>query len=495
MNKDLEESTEDQIGIVTFKMNSIQKRPGARMVYKDVYESFPLNNKDTIRTYEGSDAVITFNDGTKVKLDENSLIYFDYSNGTPKIDFTEGSIQVSSKNSNIELNSSGKKINMKNGDFKLNKDSKNLSFVVNSGDASISHNGKDVKISESQMAKLNDEGGVTVKDLPFRLLSPPDQHKELTFARADIHFKWIVKTRPDWKYEKGINERFLEISKNKDFSNIVFSEVVNDSKMVSLPPGNYFWRVKQSEDGNFETSEARKLKILQDSEIKAFTPLDNQRFPKTQTSISFAWSKHNISSNYKIIISKDPGFSSIFKEVSLTSNQILVQDLPIGSYYWKVASLPSLEGAVPIYTLPREFTILDSDVVIDQEEEKKDIIEKSMTPNKEKVIIETKKPIVFKWKDIDGTIYYEFKMYNEKSDSKIPVFQTKSKKNEVVVSDYSYLDQGKFFWEVNPVDVNGKKGHPAKGEFEINVEDKLKNLKPEDIKIISPDTIYRVENE
>ena len=63
LNKDLYTREEgEEIGIVTFKMNSIQRKPGQKVVWKDVYESFPLNNKDMIRTYEDSDATIKFKD-------------------------------------------------------------------------------------------------------------------------------------------------------------------------------------------------------------------------------------------------------------------------------------------------------------------------------------------------------------------------------------------------------------------------------------------------
>jgi hypothetical protein len=54
---------------------------------------------------------------------------------------------------------------------------------------------------------------------------------------------------------------------------------------------------------------------------------------------------------------------------------------------------------------------------------------------------------------------------------------------------------GKFYWEVNSVDVAGKRSEPARGSFELSTDDSLKKLNPEDIKIISSDTIYRTENE
>ena len=160
LNKDLYTRDEgDEIGIVTFKMNSIQRKPGQKVVWKDVYESFPLNNKDMIRTYEDSDAVIKFKDGTEVKLDENSLIYFDFTDKKPSIKFDSGKIQVNSTNENVSITSDDKKIDMGKGDFKLGKENDNdLNFVVNSGNATIESGGKKATIKESQQAKIGSKG-------------------------------------------------------------------------------------------------------------------------------------------------------------------------------------------------------------------------------------------------------------------------------------------------------------------------------------------------
>jgi hypothetical protein len=44
----------------------------------------PLRDKDTIKTYPESDALIKLNDGTEIQVDENTMIYLDFTGNSPK---------------------------------------------------------------------------------------------------------------------------------------------------------------------------------------------------------------------------------------------------------------------------------------------------------------------------------------------------------------------------------------------------------------------------
>ena len=61
-----------------------------------------------------------------------------------------------------------------------------------------------------------------------------------------------------------------------------------------------------------------------------------------------------------------------------------------------------------------------------------------------------------------------------------------------ILRNFSKLSEGNFQWDVTPFDKKNKSGKTAKGKFTIDLDDDpLKNLKPEEIKILSPETIYR----
>ena len=491
LNKDLYTRDEgDEIGIVTFKMNSIQRKPGQKVVWKDVYESFPLNNKDMIRTYEDSDAVIKFKDGTEVKLDENSLIYFDFTDKKPSIKFDSGKIQVNSTNENVSITSEDKKIDMGKGDFKLGKENDtDLNFVVNSGNATIESGGKKATIKESQQAKIGSKG-MSVEDLPFALISPEDQYKSLTFKTSTINFKWKSKT--------NLPNSFLEVSRNKDFSDLAYQTKANgETATATLAPATYYWRLKlQKGVGDYAYSDTRKLLIILDSELKLFSPEPLAIFPKTTKSVNFAWSNYPLSQNFKIQISTTPDFSNVIRDIPLGTNTIQVGDLPPDEYFWRVTVTPNLKDAVPVVSTTNKFTILLTDEMPEEVPVfNREMLEKSMLPNKEKITFTDKTPIKFHWQEVEGSTAYEVKVFNGNHAGKKEIFNSRTKKSEVVFTKYASLEEGKFYWEVNAIDPSGKKREPARGSFEIATDDSLKKLTPDDIKIISSDTIYRTENE
>jgi hypothetical protein len=86
----LDAGSREQIGTITFKEKTVQRKFTDRVVWESMENSFPLYNKDSIRTGELSDAEITLTDGTKLAMDENSLIVLNITKGEQEIDFAYG---------------------------------------------------------------------------------------------------------------------------------------------------------------------------------------------------------------------------------------------------------------------------------------------------------------------------------------------------------------------------------------------------------------------
>ena len=92
---------------------------------------------------------------------------------------------------------------------------------------------------------------------------------------------------------------------------------------------------------------------------------------------------------------------------------------------------------------------------------------------------------------MENAKYYKFSIYNLKRKNK-KVYQTKTKDNKLIFKKFSSLEVGKFKWEVAPIFNEKGENPPASGaKFEILYKSSLRNLSPEDIEILSPETIYR----
>ena len=65
----------DKIATIHFKRKVSQRKFEDRVVWERLQQDSELYNNDTIRTSDGAEAIILFNDGTKVDLTENTEVY------------------------------------------------------------------------------------------------------------------------------------------------------------------------------------------------------------------------------------------------------------------------------------------------------------------------------------------------------------------------------------------------------------------------------------
>ena len=140
LNSTARRNDKEKIAIITFKNRIAQRKFDDRVVWERIDKSTPLYNGDLVRTSDLAEAVITFNDGSKIDIYENTMIQVYYS------DF-EG-VQISVGNGNLQLESSdngkvqltlndGSKVNAAGGASLAAKTS-----AGNSGSKSIEvHNG------------------------------------------------------------------------------------------------------------------------------------------------------------------------------------------------------------------------------------------------------------------------------------------------------------------------------------------------------------------
>ena len=62
------------VGTITFRKRVIQRKYSTQVVWEDVEQNAPVYNYDSIRTAEGSVAVVRIKDGTQFTVNENSLV-------------------------------------------------------------------------------------------------------------------------------------------------------------------------------------------------------------------------------------------------------------------------------------------------------------------------------------------------------------------------------------------------------------------------------------
>lgn len=543
LHKNINIGSFESIGTVSFKINSIQRKFDSAVVWHSIQSESPLKNKDTIKTYPESDAIIKLNDGTEIQVDENTMIYLDVTGKSPNINFEGGSIQINNskaKNPNQELTVKTKNQTIKfaGSDAKIDSSGNggNINISLDKGSAVIEGKGETKSLKPNEIATLG-ESGVTTRMAPYALIEPVNQKKFMTInSSTSINFVWGA--------TGGNTNTTFELSRLKDFKRVDTRLQNVTSANLNLSPGTYYWRVSgKNPSGVIEYSESRKFILIKESGLQLYSPSAGANIPISagNPNITFAWTPSETVNAYTVELASNSSFSPILKTIPVATNTIRFNNLGEGAYFWRVRTKPTSDGILPVVSNTSSFTVgsakIDKTpedvkkdpVKIEEKEEKKDIakkieekkleekkleekkIEEKKIEEKKKIENESiaglapkhispasgtidlnkEKLIRFRWDKVKNAAYYILKIMDSKKKAK-PLITEKTIPNSYTLKNFSKLSEGTFLWEVTPFDKKNASGKAAWGKFTIDLtNDGLKNLKPEEIKILSPDTIYR----
>jgi len=443
----LDAGTREQIGVISFKEKTVQRKYADRVVWEGMETSFPLYNRDSIRTGDLSDAEITLSDGTKLEIDENSLIVLNITKEEKEIDFAYGTLSANSSSNN-----SGDAIKIKSGEtvvaldksdisLKQNED-KSLILDVKSGVANLFQNGKENQINNGEKAVLSDQETKITKN-PFKVISPSSNLKlASTNLKNDVEFSFEGLDKAD--------KNFLEIYKDRKFTSIFTKRNITGNKLSeSLPEGNYYWRTIS----NGTVGSSGKISSLQIKSAQLISPNNNRKYfaTKDQTMVSFSWVSQNDFNQSIVEVSSDSDFSKIISERG-TLGKSISMELPQGNFYWRVKSIIN-SNSDPIYSSIQKFEITN-------EEPSKSpnlLYPKSNDSIPESVV--SINGLKFIWTDVKGYKDYNLEIANNANfkDSKII--------NSIQSTSYQFKDKvtsGNYFWRVTGVTPSGKSGDPSK---------------------------------
>ena len=120
-----------EIGILTFKHKTIERKYDSDVIWNRIESGLVIRNKDTIRSGDFSDAVLTLKDNTQININENSMIYLDVSDDNVNLNFAYGSLSLAQgKNGNsnlaksIKINSGKTVLELKNTNIAIEKKGK-----------------------------------------------------------------------------------------------------------------------------------------------------------------------------------------------------------------------------------------------------------------------------------------------------------------------------------------------------------------------------------
>ena len=330
----VERGTAERVGSITFKREIAQRKYASQVIWEDVAQNMPVYANDSIRTAEHSEAVIHFNDGTEISLDENSLVQLSFARDAIDINFVQGAIaakrfSLEGRADEIRITSGDAVVALEKGDVKITKtEDRETDITVSEGKAEVRTGGEEKTIVKDEKVVITKDAETKVLKLTLKLVSPSPNEKLVSAgALAPVTFSWQPVEKP----------ALLEIARDSSFRNIAVSlPAKGTTATVNLAPGSYYWRLREAGGGEF--SDVRKLTILRDQPIQLVSPRQNDAFSyySNPPIITFSWQKNDLAQLYTLEISRDPDFKIIVRAVETPLSEIAVDGLTESTYYWRV---------------------------------------------------------------------------------------------------------------------------------------------------------------
>jgi len=438
----LEAGTREQIGVITFKQRTVQRKYSDRAVWEDMESSFPIYNRDSIRTGDISDAEIVLKDGTKLEVDENSFIVLNMTEDSKEIQFGYGSIVASGASEDVKISLGEKSISLKDSKINLSQMSgKDVFIEVREGVANLFKGDTKTEIRPGENLIIREETEEKVQK-PFRILRPSPSTK-LVYSGASVNLEFLL---DGWENsKKGV----FELSTSRNFKEILYKKNITSAQFQETftRPGSYYWRIVQDQ----EIASVGKVSVIRINPSRLISPPNQTKiFLKAEKQlVSFQWSKEEGVNQYELEISRDTDFSQVIERKSVLGNSMSIE-LPEGIYYWRVRSVISRE-IEPILSL-------QNTVILTKEEVRSPPNLLHPKPGDEfaSIIVE-KSGISFFWSPVNGYDTYELEISPRRDFSNSKFYR--SEKAHYLVQDTFELEE--YFWRVRGIAPSGKKGDPS----------------------------------
>lgn len=450
----LSKLNEDPIATISFKYNTAQRKFSDRTIWDRLKNNSPLYNGDTIHTSVNAEATVTFKDGNRVVLSENTMLQI-YLNEdkTSSLMLEDGYavVDTAEEGSGFEFVSNGNKIVLDSGSSMVASDS---SVQVLSGTASVSDGEGIVKtISQGEAYSVSDENAAVAAP-KLVVTSPVPNQKILNHSENAVEIKFSWK-KSDFPEDAAM---LLEISEDKAFENITDSAPLDslNELAVKLNSGVHYWRIKTV---NLEENIVvqNKVRIYQSLAPSLISPVQDYAYSyrHRKPAVRFIWTESAQASSYRLVISKNPQLNNPEINQRTSSTTSIISTLDEGTYYWQVT---------PYFTADNEGFAAHSKIhsfVIDRRGQ---LAAPTLYLPSDNGIVDIQKDArntAFSWKAENEAVSYTVSFYNSET-SKNPVKTYSLQENYLNIKARELFNQGKWFWSVSQVDEEGNISESSK---------------------------------
>ena len=335
----VEKTGGEVIGTVTFKKRIASRRYSDNVVWEEIGEETEIYNHDAIRTLEYSSAVISLKDGTKIELDQNTLLVVMLSEKGLNINFDRGGVSARSAAGGgrpVTLNTRDAVVQLEEGDMAVNSSEGSTDIVVSKGEAIVESGGREIELSPDKIATIKDGKIESKKNTLFPEKPGQNAYILTPGGKARINFSW--RSEPEGSVK-------VEISANSSFAGLAESfSSAGMAKDVMLSPGDYYWRIVRGGTKSYPV----KFTVISDKRPVPIYPRENQEIALAgdEGVLNFRWDGGEHVSGYEITAARDIGMKDVVVKLQSRVNTISARGISPGVYYWSVRNIypPGIDG-------------------------------------------------------------------------------------------------------------------------------------------------------
>jgi FecR protein len=346
-------SSSAPIATLASSVSEVRRRASGTLVWEEISTGTDLAQGDAIFVPPTSGATVMFRDGTRVELDENTLVALE---APPD-------------------GQSGHTIRVAQGDVVGASGASGLSLIGQAGAATLESGstarlavkrGKSSRVQVLQgSARLDDgrrlpvSGAAEASGGPWQISAAWPVRLTAPSALARVYFHGAPPV-VDLRWSGSGTGARVQVSRDPKFEEPMMLDLPAAPGAIGFTApgaGRFHWRVV---DGSGRPqSETRHLWILQDVPPVPLSPRDGETVAAyLGRKVPFAWSHVVGVRTYELEVADGPGFDKTVFRRSVDGTELRTDvDLPEGRYYWRVRSSSPERGESP-WTHPRVLRLL-----------------------------------------------------------------------------------------------------------------------------------------
>ncbi len=339
------QSNNSKIGNIKTAENDVRLRASDSFTWNSAKKSEIVFERDSVFTGKKSQTQIDLIDGSKIFLNENSLVTLVAKNGSLELNLRYGDIKTQlNPTSKLELKAGSQKIYLNKGSDSSTLEIKKQKFGMTkikllTGSATVKHSSSEVpEVLVVEQTVIVKPTGSIQKSNPgsIELLTP----NNVEFYQGTLEKGFYL----DW-HSQNMEKNNLLISKDQAFKAMVVTESGIKTKVFvkDLPTGVYFWKITGTDlNASPFASEIRSFKILVLEKISIIEPPAQKKW-NVETSgniadykekVKISWT--NLYDTVQAQISETPDFKSPILDKEFIKQYEFENSFTGGTYFLRV---------------------------------------------------------------------------------------------------------------------------------------------------------------